>query len=150
MMSRRDVKNVLGQSTHAFEVMSAPLGPRKMARAVAACEKAAANWKGHFRRPPPLTTLEKLKAIQADLDVGSYLEERNGLVVRPKVNIDHAQRAQLTNAVGVADTPSQEEQPSKAQEETRPASPLKSHPNPPNSSATHHRSRNSRMLLVGR
>jgi CheY-like chemotaxis protein len=139
-MSRRDVETVLGQSIHAFEVMSAPFGPRKMARAVAACEKAAANWQGHYRRPPPLTTLEKLKAVQTDLDVGSYLLERNGLVVRPKTIVDRASLS--TNVVLVADTKQREGKPSEVEEESTKET------SPPESRPTEHRSRRTRLLLV--
>lgn len=140
-MSRRDVEHILGQSIYAFEVMSAPFGPRKMARAVAACEKAAANWKGHFRRLPPLGTLEKLKAVQTDLDVGSYLLQRNGLVIRPKINIVRPPHAQPTNGLRITDKPPQEEQHSESKGSTRPTTPPKSAP-------SQHRTRNARLLLV--
>jgi CheY-like chemotaxis protein len=139
-MSRRDVDKVLGQSIHAFEVMSAPFGPRKMARAVAACEKAAANWQGHYRRPPPLTTLEKLKTIQPDLDVRSYLLERKGLAVRPKTTVDRASLS--TNVVRVADTKQQEDKPSNHEE----ASAKETFP--PGSHPAEHSSRRTRLLLV--
>lgn len=144
-MSRREVENVLGQSIHAFEVMSAPFGPRKMARAVAACEKAAANWQGHYRRPPPSTTLDMLKMIQSDLDVGSYLLERNGLVVRPKTNINYAsQRVQSTDATLLADKPQQKEQPWEAGKESpKPVSPSTKSP-----TSSPYKQRNSRLLLV--
>ncbi len=126
-MSRREVEDVLGHSIHAFEVMGAPFGPRKMARAVAACEMAAAHWKGHYRRPPPLTTLEKLKAVQADLDVGSYLLQRNGLVIRPQASNGHLPyRLQTTDALLVADTPQRREAPSKHEDEAEASSPSKS------------------------
>ena len=143
-MSRREVENVLGQYVHAFEVMSAPFGPRKMARAVAACEEAAANWQRHYRRPPPLVTLDRLKMVQFDLDVGSYLLDRNGLVVRSKTNINHApQRVYLTDATLLADTPQQKEQPGEAEKESpRPVS------SPTKSSTTTHQPPNSRILLV--
>lgn len=144
-MSRREVEDVLGQSIHAFEVMSAPFGPRKMARAVAACEKAAAHWKGHYRRPPPLTTLEKLKAVQADLDVGSYLLQRNGLVVRPQTSNGHLPfRPQMTNALRVADSPQRREQISEREDQANASSAPNSEPphNQPNST------RKPRLLLV--
>lgn len=134
-MSRRDVEDILGQSIHAFEIMSAPFGPRKMARSVAACEKAAASWAGHYHRPPPLTTLEKLKAFQTDLDVGSYLLERKGLVVRPKIGIEHApHRGQPTNPLCIADPPQQKEKPSEdektTESKTSPTSPSRQHSPP--------------------
>jgi CheY-like chemotaxis protein len=141
-MSRRDVEKVLGRSIHAFEVMSAPFGPRKMARAVAACEKAATQWEGHYQRPTPLTTFERLQAVETDLDVGSYLLQRKGLGVRPTVNTDHASsHPHPTNFVHIAETPEQSEESSEAKEPPKPAAPEKAEP-------IQHTSRNSRMLLV--
>lgn len=156
-MSRRDVENVLGQTIHAFEVMSAPFGPRKMARAVAACETAAARWKGHYRRRPPLTTVEKLKAVQTDLDVGSYLLERSGLVVRPKTDHDRAPNGvQSSNGIHIADTPSSqqhnqephimEQATKKAEEPPKVGDQPKTVPHVP--SSLHHSSQNLRFLLV--
>jgi CheY-like chemotaxis protein len=131
-MSRRDVEDTLGQSIHAFEIMSAPFGPRKMARAVAACEWAAASWTGYYRRPPPLNTLEKLKAVQTDLDIGSYLLERNGLVLRPKIEKEPSSRqGQSTDALYHAETPQPEVKPSKSEETAKPTSPPKPPPNQP-------------------
>jgi CheY-like chemotaxis protein len=150
-MSRREVENVLGQSIHAFEVMSAPFGPRKMARAVAACEKAAADWQGHYRRPPPLTTIEMLKMVQSDIDVGSYLLESNGLVVRPKINNDHnLQRVQSTDATHLANTMQQPKEPpsSEAEEEAPPKPASSSHTTRSLTASNPHQPRNSRLLLV--
>lgn len=142
-MSRRHVENVLGQSIHAFEIMSAPFGPRKMASAVAACEKAAATWTGHFRRLPPKTTLEKLKAVQSDLDVGSYLLEHKGLVIRPNNTFDRApQTAQPSKASRLADTSPQKEERSDVEDSIQPASPR------PKPSSRQDSSPNPRLLLV--
>ena len=126
-MSRREVEDVLGRSIHAFEVMSAPFGPRKMARAVAACEEAAAQWQGRYHRPPPLTTLEKLKAFQPDFDVGSYLLQRNGLVMPTRTsNGPLPYPPQSTNALRVADTPPQREPSPEHEDAAKASSPSKS------------------------
>jgi CheY-like chemotaxis protein len=130
-MSRRDVEDTLGQSIHAFEIMSAPFGPRKMARAVAACEQAAASWHGHYRRPPPSDTLEKLKAVQTDLDVGSYLLERNGLVLPPKVDAEPVRsHSQPVKALKNTDALQPNERPSASEETTRPPAAPESLPTP--------------------
>lgn len=144
-MRRREVEDMLGRSIRAFEVMSAPFGPRKMARAVAACEKAAAQWKGQYRRPPPLTTLEQLKALQTDLDVESYLLQRDDLIIRPRTsNANLPDRSQSTQTLHVADTPQQREPPCEHEDAAKASSPSKS-------DSTHNQRyspRKARLLLV--
>ena len=74
-MSRREVERTLGMSIRAFEVVSAPFGPRKMARAVAACEKTASIW-SQTRRSPSVAPLQQ---VEVNMDVGPELLEAQGL-----------------------------------------------------------------------
>jgi signal transduction histidine kinase/CheY-like chemotaxis protein len=69
-MSRREVEHTLGKSIRAFEVVSAPFGPRKMARAVSACEKTTFTWSQSSHSPRPLN-VAPLCEVKADIEVGS-------------------------------------------------------------------------------
>jgi CheY-like chemotaxis protein len=71
-MSRREVESTLGKSIRAFEVVSAPFGPRKMARAVAACEKTASTW-SQSRHPPTPSTVTPMSEVRANMKAGSDL-----------------------------------------------------------------------------
>jgi CheY-like chemotaxis protein len=77
-MSRREVENALGKSVRAFEVVSAPFGPRKMARAVAACEKTSSTWSQSRCSPTP-ANMAPLQQVEADMKIGSELLQAQGL-----------------------------------------------------------------------
>jgi signal transduction histidine kinase/CheY-like chemotaxis protein len=77
-MSRREVERTLGKSIRAFEVVSAPFGPRKMARAVSACEKTASTWPQSRRSPRP-SNVTPLYEAKADMEVGSGVARTHGL-----------------------------------------------------------------------
>jgi CheY-like chemotaxis protein len=77
-MSRREVENTLTRSIRAFEVVSAPFGPRKMARAVAACEQTASMW-SQSRRSPTISTMAPLSEVRANMEVGSDILQAHGL-----------------------------------------------------------------------
>jgi CheY-like chemotaxis protein len=77
-MSRREVESALGKSIRAFEVVSAPFGPRKMARAVAACEQTAHHWSQSRRSPIP-SNIAPLRQVSADMVIGSELLQAEGL-----------------------------------------------------------------------
>ena len=90
-MSRRDVEKTLGQTIRAFEVISAPFGPRKMARAVAACERTAerASW-----RPTPMPCQENpFNDIQKDMDIGGDLLAANGISASPQQSSKESQKS---------------------------------------------------------
>jgi CheY-like chemotaxis protein len=76
-MSRREVEHTLGKSIRAFEVVSAPFGPRKMARAVSACEKTASTRPQSRRSPRPSNVTPPSKA-KADMDAGSDAVRTHG------------------------------------------------------------------------
>jgi signal transduction histidine kinase/CheY-like chemotaxis protein len=77
-MSRREVEHTLGKSIRAFEVVSAPFGPRKMARAVSACEKTTTTW-SQSPRPPRPSNVAPLYEAKADIEVGSDELRAHGL-----------------------------------------------------------------------
>jgi signal transduction histidine kinase/CheY-like chemotaxis protein len=77
-MSRREVEHTLSKSIRAFEVVSAPFGPRKMARAVSACEKTTSTW-SQSRRPPRPSNMAPLYEVKADIEVGSDVLRARGL-----------------------------------------------------------------------
>jgi CheY-like chemotaxis protein/anti-sigma regulatory factor (Ser/Thr protein kinase) len=77
-MSRLEVESALGKSIRAFEVVSAPFGPRKMARAVAACEKTASTWSQSHRSLTP-ANVAPLQQVEADMKIGSELLQAQGL-----------------------------------------------------------------------
>jgi CheY-like chemotaxis protein len=77
-MSRREVEHTLGKSIRAFEVVSAPFGPRKMAKAVSACEKATFAW-SQSNRPPRSSNVAPLYEVKADIEVGSDVLRAHGL-----------------------------------------------------------------------
>lgn len=78
-MSRREVESTLSKNIRAFEVVSAPFGPRKMARAVAACEKTAFTWSQSRRSPTP-SNVAPLHQVQTDVQVGLELLQGQGLI----------------------------------------------------------------------
>ena len=81
-ISRRGVESTLGESIRAFEVVSAPFGPRKMARAVAACEKTASTW-SQTRRSPEPSEVAPLQRVKADVEIGSQILQAQGLTQSP-------------------------------------------------------------------
>ena len=81
-MSRREVESTLGTSIRAFEVVSAPFGPRKMARAVAACEKTASTWSQKRCSPVP-SNLSPLQKVKAEMEIGSEILQAQGIAQSP-------------------------------------------------------------------
>jgi signal transduction histidine kinase/ActR/RegA family two-component response regulator len=77
-MSRRDIEHTLGKSIRAFEVVSAPFGPRKLARAVSACEKTASTWPQPCRSPR-LLNVTPLCKVKADMEAESDAAGTHGL-----------------------------------------------------------------------
>jgi signal transduction histidine kinase/CheY-like chemotaxis protein len=76
--SRREVEHTLGKGIRAFEVVSAPFGPRKMARAVSACEKTASIRPQSHRSPKP-SNVASFYEVKADREVGSNVLQAHGL-----------------------------------------------------------------------
>lgn len=96
--SRRGVEATLGKTIKAFEVISAPFGPRKMARAVAACEQTAASWSSARSTPLP-SNVDPLHKVGADLELGSDLLQAEGLTrANPKGRGDMITRIKSTLA----------------------------------------------------
>jgi CheY-like chemotaxis protein len=77
-MSRREVESTLSKSIRAFEVVSAPFGPRKMARAVAACERTTRTWSQSRCSPIP-SDVAPLRQVAADMAIGPVLLQAEGL-----------------------------------------------------------------------
>src|SRR2546421_6565914 len=77
-MSRREVESTLGRSIRVFEVVSAPFGPRKMARAVAACEKTASTWPQTRQSPVP-PRIASLHQVRGNMEIGPELLQAQGL-----------------------------------------------------------------------
>lgn len=77
-MLRREVEHTLGKGIRAFEVVSAPFGPRRMARAVSACETTASTWPQSRRSPRP-SNVAPLYEAKADMEVGLDVLRTHGL-----------------------------------------------------------------------
>jgi len=85
-MSRATAERALGQSIAAFEVVSAPFGPRKLARAIEACEKTAAQLPQRMRWKEKLPK-DASRAHEHDgqkaIEEGDTLLQEQGIVVKP-------------------------------------------------------------------
>jgi CheY-like chemotaxis protein len=83
-MTRSTVENALTGNIKAFEILSAPFGPRKVAKAVSACEKAAETWSGWMRTHAPAQEISVDGVRQPVEDGSKILEEQSVLVKIPE------------------------------------------------------------------